>query len=56
MEKIFTRSSVNAFETIAYYRVPEVVEHFGDDIVAKWAEFFVLHRRIEPQVICRRLP
>jgi hypothetical protein len=34
----------------------KVIEHFQDDIVNKWVDFFVLHKRIKPQVISRRLP
>ena len=34
----------------------KLVEHYHDDIVRKWIEYFVLHRRVEPEVISRRLP
>jgi hypothetical protein len=32
-----------------------LVERFKNEIVQKWVEFFVLHKRIEPQTISRRL-
>ena len=32
-----------------------IVERYKDDIVLRWVEFFVLHKRIEPRVISRRL-
>jgi hypothetical protein len=32
-----------------------IVERFQDDIVCKWIEFFVLHKRVESKVIARRL-
>ena len=34
----------------------KVVERYENEIVRKWVEFFVLHKRVEPQVISRRLP
>lgn len=34
----------------------KLVERFRDDIVRKWVEFFVLHKRIEPELISGRLP
>lgn len=34
----------------------KLVGHYRDDIVRKWIEYFVLHRRIEPELIARRLP
>jgi hypothetical protein len=33
----------------------KIVEEYQDDIVRKWVEVFVLHKRIAPQVISRRL-
>jgi hypothetical protein len=33
-----------------------LVERFRDDIVRKWVEFFVLHKRVEPESISERLP
>ena len=32
-----------------------LVERYQDDIVRKWVDFFVLHKRITPEVIGRRL-
>ena len=32
-----------------------VVERRADDIVAKWVDFFVLHRPVKPERIVRRL-
>ena len=32
-----------------------VVERRADDIVAKWVDFFVLHRPVNPERIVRRL-
>jgi hypothetical protein len=32
-----------------------IVERFQDDIVCKWIDFFVLHKRIESKVITRKL-
>ena len=32
-----------------------MVEHFADDIVGKWADYFVWHRPIRPLVISRRM-
>jgi hypothetical protein len=34
----------------------KLVARFKEDIVQKWVEFFVLHKRIESQTISRRLP
>jgi len=34
----------------------KLVERFQDDIVRKWVEFFVFHKRVEPELIPRRLP
>ena len=34
----------------------KLVERFQDDIVRKWVEFFVLHKRVDPESIPRRLP
>ena len=34
----------------------KLVERHKDEIVRKWIEFFVLHKRIAPEVISRRLP
>ena len=34
----------------------KLVERFQDDIVRKWVEFFVLHKRVKPELIPRRLP
>jgi hypothetical protein len=33
----------------------EVVEARADDIVAKWIDFFVMHKSIQPERITRRL-
>src|SRR5213592_3646884 len=32
-----------------------LVEHFAQDIVQKWIDYFVLHRRIRPEKITRRI-
>ena len=32
-----------------------LVEHFANDIVQKWVDFFVLHKTISPQRITRRI-
>lgn len=32
-----------------------LVEHYADDIVQKWIDYFVLHRRVQAQVITRRI-
>lgn len=34
----------------------KLVGNFQDDIVEKWVDFFVLHKRIKPEVISARLP
>jgi hypothetical protein len=34
----------------------KLVERFQDEIVRKWVDSFVLHKRVKPQVISRRLP
>jgi hypothetical protein len=33
----------------------ELVEHYAQEIVQKWIDYFVLHRAVEPQKITRRL-
>jgi len=33
-----------------------VVEHYRDDIVHKWIDYFVLHKAVAPEVIARKLP
>ncbi|HEY2412994.1 MAG TPA: DUF4160 domain-containing protein [Pirellulaceae bacterium] len=33
----------------------ELVEHYADEIVQKWIDYFVLHKPIEPQTITQRL-
>jgi|SRR5580658_4162399 hypothetical protein len=33
----------------------ELVEHLAPEILEKWIDYFVLHRRIEPRKITRRL-
>jgi hypothetical protein len=33
----------------------ELVEHYAQEIVQKWIDYFVLHRPVEPQKITRRL-
>jgi hypothetical protein len=32
-----------------------LTEHYADEIVQKWIDYFVLHRPIEPQRITRRI-
>jgi hypothetical protein len=32
-----------------------LVRHHADDIVRKWVDYFVLHRRIQPEIITRRI-
>ena len=32
-----------------------LVRHFADDIVRKWIDYFVMHRRIQAEVITRRI-
>lgn len=32
-----------------------LVEHYADDIVRKWIDYFVLHIRVRPEVITRRI-
>ncbi|MEX0775173.1 MAG: DUF4160 domain-containing protein [Phycisphaeraceae bacterium] len=32
-----------------------LVTHHADDIVQKWIDYFVLHRRVQPQVITKRI-
>jgi len=32
-----------------------LVRHYADDIVAKWVDYFVLHRPVTPVRITRRL-
>ena len=32
-----------------------LVRHHADDIVRKWIDYFVLHRRVAPEVITRRI-
>src|SRR5947207_9128515 len=32
-----------------------LVEHFADEIVRKWIDYFVLHRPIQPERIDRRI-
>jgi hypothetical protein len=34
----------------------KLVERFKEEIVQKWVDIFVLHKRIEPRTISRRLP
>lgn len=33
----------------------EIVHARADDIIAKWIDFFVLHKPIKPEIIMRRL-
>lgn len=33
-----------------------LVERFQDAIVRKWVDFFVLHKKVESELISRRLP
>jgi hypothetical protein len=32
-----------------------LTEHYADEIVQKWIDYFVLHKPIEPQKITRRI-
>ncbi len=32
-----------------------LIEHYADEIVQKWIDYFVLHKPIEPQTIARRI-
>jgi hypothetical protein len=32
-----------------------LVSHYSQEIVQKWVDYFVLHRRIKPEVITRRI-
>jgi hypothetical protein len=32
-----------------------LVGHHAEDIVRKWIDYFVLHRRVQPEVITRRI-
>jgi hypothetical protein len=32
-----------------------LVGHFADDIVRKWIDYFVLHRKVQSEVITRRI-
>jgi hypothetical protein len=32
-----------------------LVDHYADDIVRKWVDYFVMHKSIEPERIDRRL-
>lgn len=32
-----------------------LVEHYADDIVRKWVDYFVLHRNVQAEVITRRI-
>jgi hypothetical protein len=32
-----------------------LVDHYSDQIVQKWVDYFVLHRPIKPEVITRRI-
>jgi hypothetical protein len=32
-----------------------LVGYYADDIVQKWIDYFVLHRRVQPEVITRRI-
>jgi hypothetical protein len=32
-----------------------LVGHYADDIVRKWIDYFVLHRRVEAEVITRKI-
>jgi len=39
----------------AMARFKKVVSHYRQEIVAKWIEYFVLHKNIEAETITRRL-
>jgi hypothetical protein len=45
--KPLTKSEINNFRTLT--------EHYADEIVQKWIDYFVLHRPIEPQKITQRI-
>lgn len=45
--KPLTKSEMNNFQTLT--------EHYADEIVQKWIDYFVLHRPIEPQKITQRI-
>ena len=32
-----------------------LMSHHADEIVRKWIDYFVLHRRVQPEVITRRI-
>jgi hypothetical protein len=32
-----------------------LTEHYADEIVQKWIDYFVLHKPVEPQTITRRI-
>ena len=32
-----------------------LVEHYAQEIVNKWVEYFVLHKKVEPKRITRRI-
>jgi hypothetical protein len=42
-------------ETNELRRFEEIVENRANDIIAKWIDFFVLHKPIMPERITRRL-
>jgi hypothetical protein len=33
----------------------DLTEHYADEIVQKWIDYFVLHRPIEPRKITQRI-
>ena len=45
--KPLSKSEMNNFRTLT--------EHYADEIVQKWIDYFVLHRPIEPQKITQRI-
>jgi hypothetical protein len=42
-----TRSELKDFQTLT--------EHYADEIVQKWIDYFVLHKPIQPQTITQRI-
>jgi hypothetical protein len=45
--KPLSKSEMRSFQTLT--------QHYADEIVQKWIDYFVLHRPIEPQKITQRI-
>jgi hypothetical protein len=42
-------------EGVALQDFQILVSHYADEIVQKWIDYFVLHRRVQPEIIMRRI-